>query len=103
MDREDRHSRIDNVVAQWKSFGRAPDRRRNIGSPLGNHLLRRLDRDDIAVYRLIGTSARTNVDDALGISEGCLDAGRDAGLGLPRLGIATPDPGLSSSPPASIE
>jgi len=69
MDREDRHRGVGDVVGERKVLGSPDDCRRRRSFPLGDHLLRRLDGNDLSVPRLVGARPRTDVDDASSIAQ----------------------------------
>ena len=56
------------------------DRRRAPARALVRHDVARLDRDHVAVTRLVRAGARTHVDDGLGVAERRVDARGELGV-----------------------
>ena len=83
VERDDRHRRVERVVREGQLLGGCLDRRSGVGRPLLDHDRRRLDGDDLAIPRLVGARAGTDVHDAARVAEGSVDR-----LGQPRVGAA---------------
>ena len=91
MEREHRHRRVDAVVAQRQIVRARADRRRALRRALGGHDVARLDRDDVAVARLVGARARADVHDAARVAERRLEPPGDPRVLAPRGRVALPD------------
>ena len=92
VDRQHAHRRIDALVAERQRLGDAFHGRARPRRPLGDHHRRGLDRDDVAVGRLVGPGAGADVDDAAGVAERGPDRRLDAWVGTAEVAVVDAHP-----------
>ena len=88
VHRDQRHRRVDGLVVQRQPLGDGVDGRRQVRGALRAHRGRGLDRDDMAVRRLVRAGARADVQDGAGVAERGVHPGGDARIGAALAAIA---------------
>ena len=91
MDREHRHRRVDRGVLERERLGRALMDGCGSGRTPVDHRPRRLDGDDLAVFRLVRARTCADVRHRSGIAERVPDCGCDARVGASGLRICRAD------------
>jgi hypothetical protein len=91
MHAERSHRGIERGVGEREILCRRIDRRRQVSRPLRTHRRRRFDRCHLAIDRLVGASARTDVEHGPGIAECIDDASGDSGIRTPVLRVQPTD------------
>jgi hypothetical protein len=81
MEGEHGEGGVERRVAHGQGGARGLDDRRGVGRPLADHGARRLDGDDAAIARLVGTGAGADVEDRARRAERGVDVRGDARIG----------------------
>jgi hypothetical protein len=87
VDREDRQGGLEGVVVEGERVGGGIDRRGQGRIAAGAHLGRGLDRDDVAVGRLVGAGPGADVEDRARVAERGDQLRGDPGVGAPHRGV----------------
>ena len=79
--------RVERRVAERQRLRVGPDDGGRVRRTLGDHRGRRLDRDDLALRRLVASRAGADVDDPAGIAERGVHLCRDARVRATRCAV----------------
>ena len=89
MNRQDSHRGVECTVAKWLILGDRADRAP--ARALRDHRAGRLYGSDVPVRGFVGSAARPEIADRLGVAQRCVDLGGDSRVGDALARIARPD------------